>query len=80
MDKVPWNPVIYKEFVSLSYLTEEEEKILKTRIAGWNQAAQIDELKISLATLNRRISRIREKYVAAQKYSGILPELDMLEF
>lgn len=80
MDKVPWNPVIYREFVSLSYLTPEEEKILTTRIAGWNQAAQTDELHMSLATLNRRLSRIREKYAAVQKYSDILPELDLLDF
>lgn len=74
MDKVPWNPVIYKEFVSLSYLTKEEEKILKTRIAGWNQAAQIDELHISLATLNRRIKKLKDKYYSVVKYSKILPE------
>lgn len=74
MDKVPWNREIYKEFVSLSYLTPEEEKILKTRIAGWNQAAQIDELHISLATLNRRIKKLKEKYYSAVKYSKILPD------
>lgn len=72
--KVPWNPVIYKEFVSLSYLTKEEEKILKTRIAGWDQAAQIDELKISLATLNRRIRKLKDKYISVEKYSDKLPE------
>lgn len=74
MDKVPWNPVIYKEFVSLAYLSKEEEKILKTRIAGWNQAAQIDELHISLATLNRRIKKLKEKYYSVVEYSKILPE------
>lgn len=74
MDKVPWNPVIYEEFVSLSYLTEEEEKILKTRIAGWNQAAQIHELNMSLATLNRRIRTLKNKYYSVVEYSEILPE------
>ena len=74
MDKVPWNPVIYKEFVSLSYLTEEEEKILKTRIAGWNQTAQITELNMSLATLNRKTRRLKDKYYSVVKYSKILPE------
>ena len=74
MDKVPWNREIYKEFVSLSYLTPEEERILKTRIAGWNQAAQIDELNISLATLNRRIKKLKNKYNSVVKYSKILPE------
>lgn len=74
MDKVPWNREIYREFVSLSYLTKEEERILKTRIAGWNQAAQIDELHISLATLNRRIRKLKDKYDSARKYSKTLPE------
>lgn len=74
MGKVPWNPVIYEEFVSLSYLTEEEEKILKTRIAGWNQAAQINELNMSLATLNRRIRTLKNKYYSVVEYSEILPK------
>lgn len=74
MDKVPWNPVIFREFVSLSYLTEEEEKILKTRIAGWNQAAQIHELNMSLATLNRKTRKLKDKYYSVVKYSKILPE------
>lgn len=74
MDKVPWNPVIYREFVSLAYLSKEEEKILKTRIAGWNQAAQINELNMSLATLNRRIRKLKDKYYSVVEYSKILPE------
>lgn len=79
MGKVPWNRVIYKEFVSLAYLTQEEEKILQTRIAGWSQVQQSVELNVSLATLNRRINRIKEKYVSVQKYSDILPSLDLLD-
>lgn len=74
MDKVPWNREIYKEFVSLAYLSKEEEKILKTRIAGWNQAAQIDELHMSLATLNRRVRKLKDKYYSVAKHSKILPE------
>ncbi len=74
MGKVPWNPVIYKEFVSLSYLTEEEKRILKTRVAGWDQAAQIADLHISLATLNRRIRKLKDKYISVEKYSDKLPE------
>lgn len=79
MGKVPWNRVIYNEFVSLSYLTEEEEKILKTRIAGWSQVKQCQSLKISLATLNRRIGKIKAKYADAQKYSAILPSMDEID-
>lgn len=74
MRKVPWNRVIYNEFVSLSYLTPEEEKILQTRIAGWSQIKQCQDCNMSLATLNRKLKRIREKYDSVQPYSTILPE------
>lgn len=79
MGKVPWNRVIYNEFVSLSCLTEEEEKILKTRIAGWSQVKQCQTYKISLATLNRRIGKIKAKYADVQKYSDVLPSMDEID-
>lgn len=74
MGKVPWNRVIYQEFVSLAYLTPEEEKILQTRIAGWSQAKQCQTYNMSLATLNRKIKRMKDKYEAVQLYSEQLPE------
>lgn len=74
MKKVPWNREIYKEFVSLSFLNEEEERILKTRIDGWNQTAQAYELHISLATLNRRIRTLKDKYDLAAQQSEKLPK------
>lgn len=74
MGKVPWNRVIYDEFVSLSYLTPEEEKILQTRIAGWSQVKQCQAYSMSLATLNRKVKHIREKYESVQMYSDKLPK------
>lgn len=74
MKKVPWNREIYKEFVSLSFLNEEEERILKTRIDGWDQTAQAYELHISLATLNRRIRTLKDKYDLAAQQSEKLPK------
>lgn len=74
MKKVPWNREIYREFVSLSFLTEEEERILQSRIDGWNQTAQAYELHISLATLNRRIRRLKDKYNSAAEYNEKLPK------
>lgn len=74
MDKVPWNRVIYQEFVSLAYLTPEEANILETRIAGWSQVKQCQACNMSLATLNRKIRDIRDKYDSVQRYSEVLPE------
>lgn len=74
MDKVPWDKVILKEFLDLAFVTKEEEEILKTRIAGWSQVKQCHKLHMSLATLNRRVRKLKSKYVFAQKYSKLLPE------
>ena len=40
MASVPWNRVILEEFTSLAILTPEDEKILRTRAAGWSQIRQ----------------------------------------
>ena len=73
MNKVPWNRVVLDEFVSLALLSEQEEKIIRTRAAGWSQIKQSMVLGISTATLTRRIQRLKEKYEAALPYSSILP-------
>lgn len=74
MDKVPWDRVILDEFLSLAILTQEEEAILKTRIAGWSQVRQCHAYNMSLATLNRKVKKLKEKYRSVQKRSDILPE------
>ena len=40
MDTVPWNRVFLEEFIQLACLTPEDEKILRTRVAGWSQVKQ----------------------------------------
>lgn len=74
MDKVPWDKVILREFLSIAFVTDEEEQILRTRIAGWSQVKQCHKLHMSLATLNRRIRKLKDKYISAQKHSKILPK------
>lgn len=67
MDKIPWNRVILDEYVSLALLTEEEEKIIRTRAAGWSQVKQCHTFSMSPAALARKIKksifdrRVREK-------------------
>ena len=74
MNKVPWNRVIVDEFVSLALLNEVDERIIRTRAAGWSQVKQSIALNMSSAPLERRVRKLKEKYTAMLPYSDILPE------
>lgn len=74
MDKVPWNRVILDEFCSLALLTPLEEKIVRTRAAGWSRVQQCHAYGMSLATLDRTIKKLKSTYAAVQEYSYVLPE------
>lgn len=71
--QVPWNKFIVEEFVSLAMLTEEEEMVLRTRVAGWPITKQSMELGMSVSTVNRIIKRLKVKYDNVERYSAILP-------
>ena len=71
--QVPWNKIIVEEFCSLAALTDDEEKVLRTRVAGWTRTKQSMEFGMSMATLDRIIKRLKVKYDKVQKYSVILP-------
>lgn len=74
MDKVPWNRVILDEFCSLAILTPLEEKIIRTRAAGWSQAKQCHKFCVSLATVTRTVRKLKKEYEFCVKYSEKLPE------
>ena len=74
MDKVPWNRVILDEFCSLAILTPLEEKIIRTRAAGWSRVRQCHAYGMSLATLDRYIRKLKNSYNSVQEYSYILPK------
>ena len=73
-EKIPWNRVILEEFISVAMLTEEEERIIRTRVQGWSRVKQSMDRNISEATVDRIINRLKTKYKFAAKYSSILPE------
>jgi hypothetical protein len=72
--QVPWNKLILEEFVHLAALSEDEEKIIRTRVAGWTRVQQSMEFGLSLSTIDRIIRRLKVKYDHVQKHSSILPE------
>lgn len=73
MRGVPWNRVILEEFVSLAILSPEEEKLIRTRAAGWSQVKQALDLNVSLATITRMIRKLRAEYISLVPHSDKLP-------
>lgn len=74
MTKIPWNRVILDEFISLAILTPEEEKLIRTRAAGWSQVQQSLELNVSLATITRMVRKLYKEYLSLVPHSEKLPE------
>lgn len=72
--QVPWNKVIYDEFVRLGGLTEEEQQIMMTRMQGWTITKQSMEFHMSVSKVNRIIKRLKVKYDNVQPYSDLLPQ------
>lgn len=74
MTKIPWNRVILEEFISLAILTPEEEKLIRTRAAGWSQVRQSIELNVSLATITRMVRKLHKEYLSLVPHSEKLPK------
>lgn len=73
MKDIIWNKIILDEFLRLAFLTETEEKILRTRIAGWSRVKQSIEMNLSISSIDCIIRMINKKYDMVQPYSSILP-------
>jgi hypothetical protein len=74
MKDIIWNKIILNEFIDLACLTETEEKVLRTRIAGWSRVRQSMEFNMSISTVDCIIRAINLKYDMVQPYSTILPK------
>jgi hypothetical protein len=74
MKSILWNKIILNEFIDLACLTETEEKILRTRIAGWSRVRQSMEFNMSVSSVDCVIRTINLKYDMVQPYSTILPK------
>lgn len=71
--QVPWNKIIVETFIKEAMLTEDEEWVLRTRVAGWSRTKQAIELGMSVATVDKIIARLKSKYDNVQKYEPLLP-------
>ena len=73
MKDIVWNKILLEEFLSIATLTEIEEKVLRSKLAGYNISQQADIFNMSVSSINRVLKSIDEKYDDAEKYSFILP-------
>lgn len=71
--QVPWSKIILETFIEEGCLTQEEEIVIRTRVAGWSRTKQSMELGLSLSSVDRIIKSLKLKYDNAQKYNPILP-------
>lgn len=71
--QVPWGKIIVETFIEDAMLTDIEERILRTRVAGWGRKQQAASLNVSISTVDRTIDTLKKKYDIAQKYNPILP-------
>lgn len=71
--QVPWNKIILERFIELALLTKDEEKIIRTRVAGWTRKEQANKLQMSISTVDDHIKTLKQKYDAVQPYDPILP-------
>ena len=60
--KGPWNRTLREDFSKEGLLTEDEEFIMRTRLAGWSQVKQAMERNISTATVSNIVRRLKDKY------------------
>lgn len=71
--QVPWNKIIYDEFVRLGDLNEFEQRLLKDRMQGKTITEQSLLYNVSTATISRTIARLKVKYDHVQPHSDKLP-------
>ena len=74
--KVPWTKTMLNKFIDEALLSDVEEKILRTRIAGWSIIKQSMEMGISTASISRIIKNIQTKYMIIQpQFPNVFPPL-----
>lgn len=73
--QVNWNKIIYDEFIRLAILTDDEKKVLETRLKNYTRIQQAEMLSFSVATIDRiikslKINMIRCNHIAKNYLKG----------
>lgn len=71
--QVVWTKLIIETFVEEAMLTKDEERILRTRAAGWTRTQQAMEFNMSISNVDKIIKRLKVKYDMVEKNNVILP-------
>lgn len=69
--KIFWTKTMLEDFILEALLTEEEERILRNKIAGWSIVKQAMEIGVGTATISRILNNINKKY---DVLSGMYPD------
>lgn len=72
--QVIWTSAVLNAFIEEGNLSDEERLIIMDHAAELSRVQICCKHNISLPTLDRRISRLKSKYDAAQLNSAILPK------
>lgn len=72
-DGILWTRFILEEFIKEGCLTEDQEKIWRTRCAGYTVSEQAKMLQMSVSNVNKEIRKIKDKYDEVQKHNPHLP-------
>lgn len=79
--RVPWTKTMLEKFIEEALLNEDEERVLRTRIAGWSIVKQSLEMNVSTATISRIVKSIHDKYKAIQPlFPDVFPPLKKSKF
>ena len=60
--QILWNKLILEDFINLASLTEDEEHIIRLRVAGYTNEQMALKLGLSRSTVNRYTKRLKQKY------------------
>lgn len=72
--QVSWNKRIVDEFIKEAMLSEDEQLILTTRVAGLSRQQQAIKLNMSLQSVDRITRKLKDKYDKVAKYDNLLPK------
>lgn len=79
--RLRWNRIMYETFLREAKLSNNEKTVLDCIIEEQSRVQIALSLHVSLSTLDRRIKRIKQKYMDVQpRNADVLPPIIILEY